>query len=114
MSANFGDIGGGPARVNLHIAADGPAQKRLRLQESSNEGLKSGIVRGCGQEHADTPHALALLRMCGEWPSGYGAGKDTEKFTPPHVGSQGPGTGIVTALTSALLDRPDMAQSHRF
>jgi hypothetical protein len=26
MSANFGGVGSGPAGVNAHVAADGPAQ----------------------------------------------------------------------------------------
>ena len=35
-----------------------------RLQERPEPGLKFRIVRGCGQEHADAPHPLGLLRSC--------------------------------------------------
>jgi hypothetical protein len=31
-------------------------------------GLPFRIVRGCGQEHADAPHPLALLRARGKRP----------------------------------------------
>src|SRR4029079_19012794 len=48
-------------------------------------GLKFRIVRGCGQEHADTPDALALLRAGDERPRRSCTAKNTEKFPPPHV-----------------------------
>src|SRR5215471_11196068 len=84
MSANFGDIGGGPARIDLHITADGPAQKRLRLQERSKEGLKSRIVRGCGQEHANASHAFALLRARRERPRDSSAAEQRDELAPLH------------------------------
>ncbi|MGB3658984.1 MAG: hypothetical protein WBA14_13765, partial [Pseudolabrys sp.] len=56
VSANGGCIRGGPAGVDLHVAADGPARVLQRLQERPDPGLKFRIVRGCGQEHADAPH----------------------------------------------------------
>jgi len=31
------------------------------LQERPDAGLEFRIVRGCGQEHADAPHALRWL-----------------------------------------------------
>ena len=37
--------------------------------ERREAGLKFRIVRGCGQEHADAPHALGLLRARRERPS---------------------------------------------
>ena len=55
-------IGSGPADIDLQVAADRPAQQRQPLQERSDAGLIWRIVRGCGQEHADTPHPLGLLR----------------------------------------------------
>ena len=61
MTANVGGIGRGPAGVDPHVAADGPAQERQPLMERCEAGLKFRIVRGCGQEHADTTHTLALL-----------------------------------------------------
>ncbi len=36
--------------------------------ERRDAGLIFRIVRGCGHEHADVPHALALLRSCSERP----------------------------------------------
>ena len=44
--ANFGGIGCGPADVDAHVAPDGPAQLRQRLQERADAGLKFRIVRG--------------------------------------------------------------------
>ena len=57
----------GPAGVDPHVAADGPAQQRQRLQERPDAGLKFRIVRGCGQEHADAPHVC-----CARAASGHG------------------------------------------
>jgi hypothetical protein len=70
VSANLGDVGRGPARVNPHVAADGPTQLLQSLQERSDTGLKFQIVRGCGQENADSPYPLALLRTRRERPDG--------------------------------------------
>ena len=39
------------------------------LQERRDAGLTFRIVRGCGQEHADAPHALGLLRARRERPA---------------------------------------------
>ena len=62
VSANFGGIGRGPADVDPHVAADGPAQLLQPLMERREAGLKFRIVRGCGQEYADASHTLGLLR----------------------------------------------------
>jgi hypothetical protein len=35
------------------------------LQERPDAGLKFRIVRGCGQQHADAPHPVGLLRAGG-------------------------------------------------
>ena len=59
-------IARGPAGVDPHVAADGPAQLLQPLKERREAGLNFRIVRGRGQEHADAPHALALLRVRGE------------------------------------------------
>ena len=47
--------------VDVHVTADGPAQKRQPLQERSDAGLPYRIVCDGGQKHADTPHPLGLL-----------------------------------------------------
>jgi hypothetical protein len=38
------------------------------LMKCPDAGLIFRIVRRCRQEHADAPHALALLRACHERP----------------------------------------------
>jgi hypothetical protein len=62
LSANIVGFASGPARVDAHVAADAPARLRERLLERPEPSLKVGIVRGCGQQHANAPHPLALLR----------------------------------------------------
>jgi|SRR6516162_1958729 hypothetical protein len=69
VSANFSGLGCGPASVNLHVAADAPAGLLETLQERPDAGLKFQIVRSRGQENADAPHPLALLRARRERPS---------------------------------------------
>jgi hypothetical protein len=53
-------------RQDPHIVADDPSQQRqrLRLLERPRPAarLLDRIVRNRGREHANTPHALALLR----------------------------------------------------
>ena len=62
VPANFRGISRGPARVDAHVAAEAPIQLLQPLQERPDAGLKFGIIRGCGQQHADPPHSLGLLR----------------------------------------------------
>ena len=87
ISANVVGIAGGPADVDPHVAADRSNPVHQRLQECADPGLKFRIVRGCRQQHADAPHALALLRMRSERPR-CRATQKTEKLPPPHVGPQ--------------------------
>ena len=54
--------------VDPDIAALRPAQFLDLLAERRNAGLKFPIVRGCGQQHADAPHALGLLGVRRERP----------------------------------------------
>ena len=82
VSANVGGIGRGPAGVDPHVAADGPAQLRQRLQERPDAGLKFRIVRGCGQEHADAPHPLGLLRARRERPRRRRAAEQRDELAP--------------------------------
>src|SRR5262245_6831847 len=62
VPANFIGFGRGPARVDLHVAADAPAGLLETLQERAEAGLKFPIVRSRGQENANEAHLLALLR----------------------------------------------------
>jgi hypothetical protein len=55
VSTNFDGIGGGPAGIDPHVAADRPIQHRQSLQERPDAGLKYRIVRRCGHEHAVAP-----------------------------------------------------------
>src|SRR5262249_37490211 len=45
-----------------HVAALGPPQQRQPLLERPHAGLIFRIVRGGGQQHADAPHHVGLLR----------------------------------------------------
>jgi hypothetical protein len=68
VSANISDIGSGPARLDPYIAADARAQERQPLHERRQARLIFRIIRGCGQEYADAPYSLGLLRARGNRP----------------------------------------------
>jgi hypothetical protein len=70
-----------PSKVHPHVAALGPTQVRKRLNERRNERLHHGIVFDARHEHADAPHALALLRARRERPSRRTAERSDE-FAP--------------------------------
>src|SRR5262245_39206905 len=72
-----------PAGIDLHISADGPAKRLQPLQEGSEPCLVMRIVRRCGEEHADAPHPLALLRPRRERPRDR-AGKQGDELAPSH------------------------------
>src|SRR5262245_12701677 len=83
MSANVVGICCGPAGVDLHIAADVPAQLPQPLQEHPGPGLIISVVRACGQEHADPPHLVSrLLRARRERPR-RGAAEQRDELAPP-------------------------------
>ena len=54
------------------------------LQERPDAGLTFRIVRGCGQEHADAPHALGLLRARRERPRRRRAAEQRDELAPVH------------------------------
>jgi hypothetical protein len=56
----------GPTKVHPHVAAIDPTQARKRLQERRDVRQTRG--RAAPQEHADAPHAVALLRPRRERP----------------------------------------------
>ena len=64
-----------PVRVDAHVAADDPARLCQRLLECAEPGLIVGVVCARWQQHADAPHALALLRArcCARAASGHAA-----------------------------------------
>jgi hypothetical protein len=52
------------------------------LQQCADAGLRFCIVRGERHQHADAPHALALLRARGERPSSCYAGNQRDELAP--------------------------------
>ena len=62
MFASVVGAAGGPAGVDPHVAAVGPARLLQPLQECREASLRFGIIFGVGNQHADAPHALGLLR----------------------------------------------------
>ena len=81
-------IAGGPASVDPHVAAVGPAQLLQPLQECREAGLRFRIVRGRAHEHADAPHPLGLLRARRERPRGRRAAEKRDELAPLHVRPQ--------------------------
>jgi hypothetical protein len=56
------------------------------LQERPDAGLKFRIVRGSGQEHADAPRSLGLLRFRRERPGDRRAAEQRDEIAAPYVG----------------------------
>src|SRR5262249_25572148 len=77
-------IGGPPAIVNPHVAADGPARLLQSLQKSSDTRLRFLIVRSQVREYADPPHPLRRPRARRERPRCRGAAQQRDKLAPPH------------------------------
>src|SRR5262245_42287836 len=100
MSADFGDIDRGPARVDQHVPPDAPAGLLKPLAERPKTSLKIRIVRGCWQEHTDVPDPLGLLSARGERPRGHA--KSGYELPPPHVYPRSR-DGIVPAQMSTLI-----------
>src|SRR6516165_51801 len=57
-----------PPKVHSHVTAIGPTQTRKRLRERRHARLIYGIAFVKLHEHANAPHAVALLRPRREWP----------------------------------------------
>ncbi len=51
--------------------------------ERCDAGLKYRILRGCGLQYAETPHALALLRPRRQRPSRRRAAYDRDELAAP-------------------------------
>jgi hypothetical protein len=58
------DVGAAPPEVHPHVAAIGPTQARKHLSERRDARLRRRIVFVEPHQHADAPHAVALLRPC--------------------------------------------------
>src|SRR5262249_35675791 len=72
-----------PPKVHPHVAAIGPPQARKRLNERRDVRLPTRIVFVAGHEHADAPHAVALLRARRERPR-RGAAEERDEFARPN------------------------------
>jgi hypothetical protein len=62
------DVIPAPTKVHPRVAAIDPTQVRKRLREPGDQSLHHGIVSVAHHEHADAPHAVALLRARRERP----------------------------------------------
>jgi hypothetical protein len=72
-------------RVDVHVAALGPAQFGEPLPEGCNADLPFRIVREEVREHADTPHPLALLCPRRDWPRRRRAAKQDDEVAPSYT-----------------------------
>src|SRR5262249_24948423 len=72
-----------PTGVDPYIAADDPTRLHECLLEGSDPSLKVRIVRSGRQQHADAPHALALLGVRRERPHGRTA-NERDEVAPLH------------------------------
>src|SRR5205807_1125705 len=61
VSAKAIEIAGAPAVFDPYVAADGPTQLGQPLRERCDAFQSSLIALDRAHEHADAPHALALL-----------------------------------------------------
>src|SRR5262249_33978770 len=62
VSPYAADVAPTKARLDLDVAAFGPAQFTKSLQERCEAGASFRIVCGPVYQHADAPHPLSLLR----------------------------------------------------
>ena len=84
ISAKAAGIVRGPAVVDPHVTAVGPAQLLQCVLECRAAGLCFRMVRGQVHEHADAAHALGL-RPRSKRPSGRHAAEQRDEVAPSHV-----------------------------
>src|SRR5262245_22429623 len=84
VSTSVLGIACGPAIVDAHVAAVGPAKFLQPLHERREAGLTFRIARGQRMEHAYAPYPLALLRARRERPSRRAANQLDERAPPHH------------------------------
>src|SRR5215472_17487056 len=82
--ANALHIAPGPAGIDLHIAAIGPAQLFQALLERCDAGFCLWIIHGEWYEHAYSPHALGRLRARRDRPRRRAADQRDELAPPDH------------------------------
>ena len=71
-----------PAVLDPHVAADRSSPVRCSPCGTRRRGLCVRIVRGDGHEHADAPHAFALLRARRERPRRRRAAEQRDELAP--------------------------------
>src|SRR3954451_14401824 len=76
-------IASAPTGVNPHVAAVYPPQLLQALPEGGDAGQRFDIVRSQTREHADAPHALALLRTRRARPRNCLAAEERDELPPP-------------------------------
>jgi hypothetical protein len=72
------DVSTGPTKVDPRVTTVSPTQTRKPLSECREASLLPGIAFVARHEHADAPHALALLRARRERPRGRAAKRSDE------------------------------------
>src|SRR6516225_2117515 len=77
------DVIAAPPKVHPHVAAIAITQVRKRLGERGEAKLPLRIGLVERHEHADAPHAVALLRPCRERPCRCAA-EDRDELAPPN------------------------------
>src|SRR5215471_15896430 len=78
------NVARGPVIVRLDVASCRPTQALQRLAERRNARLCLRIALGKAHQHADAPHALALLRARRERPSGRRAADERHELAAFH------------------------------
>jgi hypothetical protein len=76
------EIARAPAVFDAHVAADVPAAFLQPLRERGDPRQRIRIVRASTHEHADPPHALALLRARGKRPSRRSTAEERDEIAP--------------------------------
>src|SRR5262245_51800888 len=89
--------------LDLHVAADRPAQLLQTLQERRAARLRHGIARRLAHEHADALHPLRLLRSRCDRPGRRAAEQRDERAALHSITSSArPSSGSGTVRPSAL------------
>src|SRR5262249_32499182 len=71
-----------PTNIHSHVAAIGPTQVRKRSCERREAKRCLGMMLAARHDHADAPHAVALLRPRGQRPRCCRAAKRDYEFSP--------------------------------
>src|SRR5262249_31923960 len=82
VSAKAIEIAGAPPVFDPYVAADGPAQLGQPLRERRDAFQSSLISLDRAHQHADAPHALALLRTRRDRPRGCRAAEKRDELAP--------------------------------